>query len=278
MYDAQRDLWHTLNYLGVQQEMASVSLAFNEGCVCAVAKLPDGSDVVRIYDKDCANWRSISPLQTDREHPAVASLNGSIFVSGGYDGDGAVDVSSVERYNTEGDNWTYVASMHETHWKHRMAALGGSLYAVGGFYAMGGGEYDDTTIDHGERYDLNRDKWYAITPMKNARGRFGLSVLDGCLYAVGAADDGRFAERYDPRVGQWALIPDMNYEKEITLSASIEGRVAVVSTDLRRATMELFDPIANRWENTTAPWENSKAFGLTWAPWSPNNIMNSDQD
>ncbi|VDO79293.1 unnamed protein product [Haemonchus placei] len=61
-----------------------------------------------------------------------------------------------------------------------VAALNDHLYAIGGVKSVRGG-----CLDIVERYDVRRNEWTSVAPMGSSRYFHCVSVLDGCLYAVG---------------------------------------------------------------------------------------------
>ncbi|PIO53443.1 kelch repeat protein, partial [Teladorsagia circumcincta] len=64
---------------------------------------------------------------------------------------------------------------------HGVATLDGFIYAVGGF---SGSE----VLNVVERYDPHRNYWAIVEPMGTKREGVSVSVLNGCLYAVGGSD------------------------------------------------------------------------------------------
>ncbi len=247
-------------------------LAFSGGGIYAVGGLHNNNyafvplSAVELFSEDTCSLRTVSQMQTGRMEHATASLDGFIYVSGGL-ADGYHNLMTVERYDPEEDSWTFVAPMLETRKEHGMTALKGSLYAIGGY----------ENKSSGERYDARRDKWYSEARLTLTKGRqyFGLTSLDGCLYAVGGFSNGTSAERFDPRDGHWASLPDMSHEKRVAASASIGGHVAVIGCSASGLSMELFNPIANRWQQATTPSgiRVASGFAVAWAPWSPDSLI-----
>ncbi|KAK6014251.1 kelch repeat protein, partial [Ostertagia ostertagi] len=75
-----------------------------------------------------------------------------------------------------------VAPTISTHYTCSLAVLDNSLYAVGGT--------DTYDINMGvERYDVRRNEWKYVGNMQEARAGAAVSVLNGCLYALGGHDE-----------------------------------------------------------------------------------------
>lgn len=59
-------------------------------------------------------------------------MNQYIYVVGGYDGEN--QLSSVERYNTEKDEWEFVAPVRTARSALSVSVLDGKLYALGKYF------------------------------------------------------------------------------------------------------------------------------------------------
>ena len=134
-------------------------------------------------------------MASGRQSPAVAVLDGKLYVVGGW-GNGFHDcLSSVERYDPSTNAWEVVQPMASTRDDAIAALLDGKLYAVGGYNDHG------APLSSVERYDPALDEWEAVTPMMEERFDHAVAVLDGKLYAVGGRNEDGYlssVERYDP--------------------------------------------------------------------------------
>ena len=98
-------------------------------------------------------------------HACIKLGNGSVVVTGGYDGN--AKTRSTYRLDMEGGGrWTKLGDMTTERWGHKAAVLGGRVVVVGG-------EADYKRLDSVE--EMDEDGTWRILPgvtMKTPRGRF----------------------------------------------------------------------------------------------------------
>ena len=80
--------------------------------------------------QSAGTWTKAAPAPTARTEVAVASLDGKIYVVGGFKGFGAT--SSVEVYDPSTNRWTEKASLPAALHHAGIGAANGKLYVVGG--------------------------------------------------------------------------------------------------------------------------------------------------
>ena len=61
------------------------------------------------YNTLTHEWQTITPMNTLRAWPAVAVIDKRIYVMGGFDGSNRL--RSVESYDPDRDEWTYINNM-----------------------------------------------------------------------------------------------------------------------------------------------------------------------
>ncbi len=220
IFDIRHNRWHAVANMAGKR--CYLGLAFSDGGIFAAGGRVHNYgllDTVELFIEDSRSWRTVCPMETERWAHATASLDGLIYVSGGV-ANGYL--ATVERYDPEDDSWKFVAPMSEDRDSHGMAALKGSLYAIGG-----------SGSSSGERYEPRRDKWYSEGRLTMRQGRhyFGLTDLDDCLYGVGGYAEKKSAERFDPREGHWASIPDMPHTARFQPVSEVVWRRSDVHSD-----------------------------------------------
>ena len=173
-----------------------------------------GADLVNIlsdveeYDPANDTWAKKAELPTARGALAAAAVDGKIYVVGGTNGEGPL--SAVEQYDPKTNTWIARASMPTPRSGLSACAVGGKIYALGGQDGIGG-PGGGNLLAVVEEYDPVTNRWTTKKPMSSARSAFGVSVVDGKIYAFGGLTDGspQSVEMYDPATDKWTEKPDM---------------------------------------------------------------------
>nr|CDJ97437.1 Kelch repeat type 1 domain containing protein [Haemonchus contortus] len=192
-------------------------------------------------------WQYVAPLNQEREEGGFAVVDRFIYGVCGYHDFNIMN--SIERYNPATDQWiSDVAPCPTGRIALGVAALGDHLYAIGGYADSSSGH---RKLDIVERYDVRRDEWTSVAPMGSRRGWLSVSVLYGCLYAMGGCSEVSnldTVERFDPRIGIWEEVCSMLTRRWGHGSAVLHGELYVVerrSGELGSA--EKYDLRANKW-------------------------------
>lgn len=87
-------------------------------------------------------------MPTARSHFAAATMNGKIYVAGGWDSSGRA-LSNVECYDPINDAWSVKGPMKYARRNFSIVELNGKMYAIG-------------FERHIERYDPNKNEWTVV--------------------------------------------------------------------------------------------------------------------
>ena len=135
-------------------------------------------------------------------HAAVV-FKGEIYAIGGLIRGENGTLDSVEKYNPEKNEWTYVSKMTTSRAFHNAAIFDGTIFVTGGFKY---GKF----LCSAERYHHPSRRWLPVQHMKVERASHALVALSGFLYALGGA---RYTcgglnsvERYDLKTKKWKLV------------------------------------------------------------------------
>ena len=87
---------------------------------------------VEMYDPSTNKWTYVASLINNICGHGTASLNGKLYVIGGYDEEKRRRLDSVKMYDPSTDKWTNVSSMNTRRDSVAATSLNGKLYAIGG--------------------------------------------------------------------------------------------------------------------------------------------------
>uniref|UniRef100_A0A7I4YFT1 Kelch repeat type 1 domain containing protein n=1 Tax=Haemonchus contortus TaxID=6289 RepID=A0A7I4YFT1_HAECO len=181
-------------------------------------------------------------------HRSVAVVHGFIYAVHGL---GPFEfMNNFERYDPVTDQWmSDVPPCPTGRFLLDVAALDDHFYAIGGCVALCG-----ESVDIVERYDVRRNQWTSVAPMGSCRRGHSVSVLDGCIYAVGGDSNGAVlntVERFDPRVGRWEEVCPMlaarNSHGSAVLSSELYAAGGFNEHSERLSSSEKYDPRTNKW-------------------------------
>jgi N-acetylneuraminic acid mutarotase len=130
-------------------------------------------DTVFEYDPVSDHWAPRQSMDIARTQHSVVELDGLIYVLGGLNDSGTLD--SVEVYNPEADQW------------HSAVSLESPLESFGAVSESGKIHVLHHTIHY--TYSPESGKMADLTPMPSSRHGFGVTVLDGVLYALGGCHE-----------------------------------------------------------------------------------------
>ena len=167
-------------------------------------------------------------------------------------GTGLVGTASI--CLAQGNTWTTKEDMPTSRVLHKTCAVDGKIYVIGGVTSIGCA----TPIGKVEVYDPSTDTWDTTkTPMPIARESFGLSAVDGKIYAIGGQIQSctirlSTVEEYDPITDTWLDTLAPMPTKRAGLSTSVvNGKIYAIggydsSGDLN--IVEEYDPVTDSWE------------------------------
>ena len=98
----------------------------------------------------------------------AASLDGKIYIAGGYDGN--VFLKTVDRFDPVANKWTKLAEMNVKRSRVALVANCGKLYAIGGYDGA-------TNLSSVEVYDPETMVWTLARSMCAHEGGVGVAVV-----------------------------------------------------------------------------------------------------
>ncbi len=196
------------------------------------------------FEISTSRWKILPELPEARHHAAVAALDGTIYVIGGFSDMAFTPSSSVFAFDPGADRWRRAPNLPEPIGAGGAAALGDKIYFVGGV--------DSSGKASARLYSFDGATWRRLRDMPTPREHLAVAATSSFLYVLG----GRHpitdaAERYDPESDSWEALPPKPTARGGIAGAGVGGRFAcaVGGEDDRRtyADAECFDEISGAW-------------------------------
>ncbi len=193
-----------------------------------------------VFAADPNTWTIKAPMNTARYKTEAVTVNGQIYVVGGYATGG---LSSVEQYDPATNTWMTKTPMANARSGHKLAVVDGKIYAIGG----------SGTLKAVEEYNPATDTWTTKAPMNTERSNFEATVLNGKIYVVGG-NGLNSVEEYDPVNNTWTTKASMSVARMQFKVAVLEGKIYAIGgydgkTELNL--VEEYDPSTNTWTTKT---------------------------
>ncbi|XP_042685661.1 kelch-like protein 2 isoform X3 [Centrocercus urophasianus] len=212
-YDPVKDQWTSV--ANMQDRRSTLGAAVLNGLLYAVGGF-DGStglSSVEVYNLKTNEWFHVAPMNTRRSSVGVGvvgemhrffslTFTGKLYAVGGYDGASRQCLSSVECYDANTNEWSYVAEMSTRRSGAGVGVLNNLLYAVGG--------HDGPLVRKSvEVFNPVTCTWKQVADMNMCRRNAGVCAVNGLLYVVGG-DDGSCnlstVEYYNPTTDKWTVV------------------------------------------------------------------------
>lgn len=159
----------------------------------------------------------IAPMNFQRSDADACTLNGRIYITGGFNGQECLN--TVEYYTPETNTWTLLPPMISRRSGVSCVAHRSLLYVIGGFNGL-------SRMNTGEKYDSTTKQWSAIREMYNPRSNFGLEIIDDMIMAVGGFNGVvtiSNCECYVPETNEWLEATDMSIIRSALTVSVVRG-------------------------------------------------------
>jgi N-acetylneuraminic acid mutarotase len=159
----------------------------------------NGNRLSTVYVFNGNAWSAGPPLPLGVDHPAAATLNDHVYLSGGHSDSG----DSARLFRLDAASWTELAPMRHARGAHALIPAGGRLYAVGG--NIGAGD-----VAPAEVYDLGSGQWSDLPPLPTPRNHVAGFAQGSNVCAAG----GRFpttaqVDCFNFESMTWSRLPDL---------------------------------------------------------------------
>ncbi|MEQ2229851.1 hypothetical protein ILYODFUR_023141 [Ilyodon furcidens] len=203
-YDPVTDSWKRL--ADMQEPRSNFSLVVHENHLYAIGgdkEINTNTDSVEMYKSDSDSWSFVHPLDQDLSGYGVSTINGGIFISGGFNCK-YVCLVSMFLYHPERGS-VYLANMSYDRAQHCMETLRGCLYVAGGVCNLRKFYTDQLAC---EVYDPVTDTWTDFASLPLAHVGAASAVLEKKIYVLGGYCQDDYSEsglvhRFDPSLQRW---------------------------------------------------------------------------
>uniref|UniRef100_A0A8C6M349 Si:ch211-63p21.8 n=1 Tax=Nothobranchius furzeri TaxID=105023 RepID=A0A8C6M349_NOTFU len=206
-YDPMKERWKRL--ADMQESRSNFSVVVHEDHLYAIGgdkELNTNTHAVEMYTPETDTWSFVQPLDQALSGYGVTSINGAIFISGGFNCK-YVCLATMFLYHPE-RGAVYLADMTHDRAQHCMEALQGHLYVAGGvcnfreFYA------DQPAC---EVYDPVADSWASFASLPAPHVGAASAVLEDKIYVLGGYAQDDYSEsglvhRFDPSAQRWESV------------------------------------------------------------------------
>ena len=227
VYDIAKDEWSFVSPLPQVRHHSAV--AAHGGLLFVIGGYPSGSFQARgevfVYDPQQDLWSTAAPLPSARGACWGVTLNDRIYVFGGINGAGVVQVSTLI-FDPVADAWSIGADM-PTAREHLTASVAGDL-----IYVIGG--RSGSSLNVNEAYNPVSDQWLTLAPMPTPRSAPAQATFDGKIYVAGGEIPQLFAihEVYDVATDTWDGAPSMPIPRHGIAAIALDDRILIAAGGL----------------------------------------------
>ena len=207
------------------QAFAAYSVLGDEIYIAGGAGISTPQSSFEAYDMIGDIWRSMPSLPMGVQQAAMASVNGRLFLSGGYLADSrGPDNAQFWVFDPAIGFWVRGPDMPSARAWHQMVGINGLLYVIGGV----GPRAERVFV-----FDPIAENWETLSvSLPVQRTAISLVVLDDEAFVIGGREaNGAPSARVDifnPRTNQWRLGPQLPEARAGSGAAVLAGRIHVV--------------------------------------------------
>ena len=214
------------------------------------------SNDVEVYDTVSDSWSIATPLPEGRHHAGIASLNGLLYVMGGFTQSFMSiwhAVSTVYQYNPATKEWRELAPMPTARGALGVAIYQNRLYAIGGY----DGKYNSGAV---EIFDPQTNTWSSGASMPTPRDHLAVVTAGNRIYTIGGRPDLDYhrnmgtVEEYDLHTNQWRPRANLPTSRSGITAGVINDWIYVIGGEAKDGTFntnEAYHPGTDQWRTMT---------------------------
>lgn len=234
---------------------------FSKPSLQNVLKFAISSDV-EVYDPASDSWSSTTPLPEGRHHAGIASVNGFLYVIGGFTKASLSiwhAVPTVYQYNPSTEEWREMAPMPTARGALGVTVYQNRIYAIGGY----DGKHNSAAV---EIFDPDANAWSSAASMPTPRDHLAVATVGSRIYAIGGRPKLDYhqnmatVEEYDPHTNQWQPRASLPTARSGITAGVIDNWIYVIGGESGEgtfATNEAYNPAKDKWR-TMAPMPTAR--------------------
>ena len=263
------------------------------------------SAAISLATPSFADWRNVAPMPTAIQEIYTDTLDGKIYVAGGFVGSKNTFTDQFSAYDAKNDVWRVLSPLPAKRHHITLSSVQGKVYAMGGFY----GALPDWQVQSSIFvYDPKLDVWASSGDMPTPRGEHVSAVVKDKIYIIGGRlaetpntkhiDDyveTRLTQVYDPKTNTWTRLADAPTPRNSAAAGVINGKIYVVGGRQNQHdpegrlrlnnlnTLEVYDPETDQWQIKAAmplaqaglavAVMNDKLYAFGGEQWFPNEVI-----
>ncbi|XP_019636497.1 PREDICTED: kelch-like protein 13 [Branchiostoma belcheri] len=208
-FDPRRNDWTQVTSL--TELRTDFALVEAQGCLYAIGgrnQTENCLSSVERYDPKQNLWSRVADLPEALHGHAGCKLGGNIYISGGFSLQLMMRISTVYRYDIDGNSWHEESGMVTRRAWHNMAAVGNKMFVLGGNEKNANGEEIDLKLV--ECYNPSTRQWTVMANMPVPQSESSCLVLDEKIYVLGGYrwDTQQFLSvisQFDPAKNEWCI-------------------------------------------------------------------------
>lgn len=218
--------------------------------------------LVSLSHVSAQSWEAAEPvsLPAKRHENAMASANGKLYLIGGR------GQQLVNEYDPKTDNWAEKAPAPIEMHHFQAVSFNQEIYVIGAFT---GGFPHEKPIPDVYIFNPSKNEWRKgpSLPVSRLRGAAGAFAYNGKIYLVAGIQDGHYDQQvawfdeFDPKTGEWKVLPDAPRPRDHVSVAELNGRVYVAGGRLSSAktkqTLNLTIPELDIYDFKSGKWSTS---------------------
>lgn len=229
---------------------------FNKPTVQNVLKFAISNEV-EVYDPVADSWSITTPLPEGRHHAGIASLNGLLYVVGGFTKSLLSvwhAVATVYQYDPATLEWRELPPMPTARGALGIAVHQNRIYAIGGY----DGKHNSGAV---EIFDPETNTWSSGVPMPTPRDHLAVVAAGNRIYAIGGRSELDYhrnmatVEEYDPHTQQWRARANLPTPRSGIAAGVIHDWIYVIGGESKEGTFstnEAYHPVTDQWRTMTS--------------------------